>query len=80
MKKIFPAVVANVPPPLKDNCDYTRVCIIDSWFDNYLGVVVLVKLISGKLKPKQKIKILSNKKQFIIDKVGVFTPKITYLK
>ena len=79
IEKIFPAVVANVPPPLKDNCDYTRVCIIDSWFDNYLGVVVLVKLISGKLKPKQKIKILSNKKQFIIDKVGVFTPKITYL-
>ena len=79
IEKIFPAVVANIPPPLKDNCDYTKTCIIDSWFDNYLGVVILVKLISGKLKPKQKIKILSNQKQFIIDKVGIFTPKITYL-
>ena len=79
IEKIFPAVVSNIPAPKNSNCNYSKACIVDSWFDNYLGVVVLVKLISGKIKPKQKIKILSNKNQFIIDKVGVFTPKLTYL-
>ena len=57
----------------------TKAFIIDSWFDNYLGVIVLVKVISGTIQPKQKIKILSNGKEFLIDKVGNFTPKLTYL-
>jgi len=76
---IMPAVIDRIPPPKLSQDDYAKACIVDSWFDNYLGVVVLVKIISGSLKPKQKIKILSNKKEFIIDKVGIFTPKITYL-
>ena len=72
-------VVLKTSPPKESNDKYSKAFIIDSWFDNYLGVVVLVKVISGKINPKQKIKILSNKKEFIIDKVGIFTPKITYL-
>ena len=76
---IMPAVIDRIPPPKLSQDDYAKACIVDSWFDNYLGVVVLVKIVSGSLKPKQKIKILSNKKEFIIDKVGIFTPKITYL-
>ncbi len=79
IEKIFPAVVSNIPPPEDNDSNYSKACIIDSWFDNYLGVVVLVKIISGKIKPKQKIKILSNHNQFVIDKVGIFTPKLTYL-
>jgi GTP-binding protein LepA len=76
---IMPAVIDRIPPPELSQDNYAKACIVDSWFDNYLGVVVLVKIVSGSLKPKQKIKILSNKKEFIIDKVGIFTPKITYL-
>jgi GTP-binding protein LepA len=79
VNNIMPAVIDRIPPPKLSQDDYAKACIVDSWFDNYLGVVVLVKIISGSLKPKQKIKILSNKKEFIIDKVGIFTPKITYL-
>ncbi len=79
VNNIMPAVIDRIPPPKLSQDDYAKACIVDSWFDNYLGVVVLVKIISGSLKPKQKIKVLSNKKEFIIDKVGIFTPKITYL-
>jgi GTP-binding protein LepA len=79
VNNIMPAVIDRIPPPKLSQDDYAKACIVDSWFDNYLGVVVLVKIVSGSLKPKQKIKILSNKKEFIIDKVGIFTPKITYL-
>ena len=79
VNKIMPTVIEKVSPPEVSQEHYAKACIIDSWFDNYLGVVVLVKIVSGSLKPKQKIKILSNKKEFIIDQVGIFTPKITYL-
>ena len=79
VNKIMPAVIEKVSPPELSQDHYAKACIVDSWFDNYLGVVVLVKIVSGSLKPKQKIKILSNKKEFIIDQVGIFTPKITYL-
>ena len=79
VNNIMPAVIDRIPPPGLSQDNYAKACIVDSWFDNYLGVVVLVKIVSGSLKPKQKIKILSNKKEFIIDKVGIFTPKITYL-
>jgi GTP-binding protein LepA len=79
VNKIMPAVIEKVSPPELSQDHYAKACIVDSWFDNYLGVVVLVKIVSGSLKPKQKIKVLSNKKEFIIDQVGIFTPKITYL-
>ncbi len=77
--KILNKVILETPSPLETNDDYSKSFIIDSWFDNYLGVVVLVKVVSGKIYPKQKIKILSNGKEFLIDKVGNFTPKLTYL-
>ena len=77
--KILNKVILDTPSPLESNDDYSKSFIIDSWFDNYLGVVVLVKVVSGKIYPKQKIKILSNGKEFLIDKVGNFTPKLTYL-
>ena len=77
--KILDKVILDTPSPLESNDDYSKSFIIDSWFDNYLGVVVLVKVVSGKIYPKQKIKILSNGKEFLIDKVGNFTPKLTYL-
>ena len=77
--KILPSIVASVPEPLSDDHKPLRAYIVDSWFDNYLGIVVLIKIIDGKLKLKDKIKILSNKKEFVIDKLGFFTPQISYL-
>jgi len=77
--KILDKVITDTPPPNESEDEYSKAFIIDSWFDNYLGVVVLVKVISGSINPKQKIKILSNGKEFLIDKVGNFTPKLNYL-
>ena len=77
--RILPSILASVPEPLSDDQKPLRAYIVDSWFDNYLGIVVLIKIIDGKLKLKDKIKILSNKKEFIIDKLGFFTPQISYL-
>ena len=76
---ILPSVITSVPEPLSDSKKPLRAYVVDSWFDNYLGIVVLIKIIDGKLRLKDKIKILSNKKEFIIDKLGFFTPKISYL-
>ena len=64
--KILDKVIADTPPPSESEDEYSKAFIIDSWFDNYLGVVVLVKVISGSINPKQKIKILSNGKEFLI--------------
>jgi len=77
---IIDTVISKTPPPSISSTQYPKAFIIDSWFDNYLGVVVLVKVISGIILPKLKIKILSNSKEFVIDKVGIFTPKIEYLE
>ena len=49
--------------------------LVDSWYDSYLGVVILVSVIDGKLKKGMKIKLMSNNQEHIIEKVGVFTPK-----
>ena len=79
VEKILGRVIKDTPSPKESDDEFTKAFIIDSWFDNYLGVIVLVKVMSGTIQPKQKIKILSNGKEFLIDKVGNFTPKLTYL-
>ena len=79
VEKILPTIISSVPEPASNVEQPLRAYIVDSWFDNYLGIVVLIKIIDGKLKLKNKIKILSNKKEFIIDKLGFFTPQISYL-
>ncbi|MBH44377.1 MAG: elongation factor 4 [Gammaproteobacteria bacterium] len=79
VENIIPEVIKKVPTPKTENHNLAKAGIIDSWFDKYLGVVTLVKIISGTIEPKQKIQVLSNKREFIIDKVGIFTPQIKYL-
>ena len=49
--------------------------LVDSWYDSYLGVVILVRVINGKLKKDMKIKLMSNNQEYVVEKVGVFTPK-----
>ena len=51
--------------------------MVDSWYDSYLGVVILVRVIDGKIKKNMKIKLMSNNQEYEIEKVGVFTPKPT---
>lgn len=68
-------LIAKVPPPKGDPAAPLQALIIDSWFDNYLGVVSLVRVVSGSLHRKQKILMMSTGKSHPVDKLGVFTPK-----
>jgi len=72
--EILEAVVARVPPPEGSADSPLKALIIDSWFDNYVGVVVLVRVFDGVLKPRDRIQLMSNGAQFVCDNVGVFTP------
>ncbi|WNG26561.1 elongation factor 4 [Cystobacter fuscus] len=71
---ILEAVVKNVPPPSGDPAAPLRALIFDSWYDNYRGVVTLVRVLEGTLKLKQKIKLWSNNKAFEVQELGVFSP------
>ncbi len=69
------AVIARIPPPSGDPAAPLTALIIDSWFDNYVGVVMLVRVVDGVLRPKDKILLMSTKTNFLCEQVGVFTPK-----
>ncbi|MGD9000893.1 MAG: translation elongation factor 4 [Granulosicoccaceae bacterium] len=68
-------LVQKIPAPQGDADAPLQALIIDSWFDNYLGVVSLVRIVHGRLRPKQKVRVMSTGRDFLVDKVGVFTPK-----
>jgi len=72
---ILEAVIARVPPPQGDPDGLLQALIIDSWFDNYVGVVMLVRMFSGTLRPRDKIQLMSTGATYLCDNVGVFTPK-----
>ncbi|WCN08443.1 translation elongation factor 4 [Marinomonas mediterranea] len=72
---VLERLVATVPPPEGDTEAPLQALIIDSWFDNYLGVVSLVRIKQGTLRKKDKIFIKSTKQTFPVDNVGIFTPK-----
>ena len=69
------AVIARISPPSGDPAAPLKALIIDSWFDNYVGVVMLVRVVDGELRPKDKILLMSTKTHFLCEQVGVFTPK-----
>ena len=75
--EVLEVIVARIPPPEGEPDAPLKALIIDSWFDNYQGVVSLVRVIDGKLTTKDKIKIMSNGTVHQVDKVGIFTPKPT---
>ncbi|WP_029407360.1 translation elongation factor 4 [Thiomicrorhabdus sp. Milos-T2] len=68
-------IVAKIPAPKGDPDAPLKALIIDSWFDNYLGVVSLVRVIDGKIGKKTKMKVMSTKEVYLVDDVGIFTPK-----
>jgi GTP-binding protein LepA len=75
--EILEAIVAKIPPPKGDPKAPLQALIIDSWFDNYVGVVMLVRVKNGTLKPRDKIRLMASDSTFICEQVGVFTPKST---
>jgi GTP-binding protein LepA len=72
---ILEAVISKVPPPSGNPEERLQALIIDSWFDNYVGVVMLVRVVQGTLRPKEKILLMSTGASYLCDQVGVFTPK-----
>jgi len=73
--EILEAVIARVPPPTGDPQARLQALIIDSWFDNYVGVVMLVRMMQGTLRPKDRLLLMSTDVQHLCEQVGVFTPK-----
>ncbi|MFP5401328.1 MAG: translation elongation factor 4, partial [Gammaproteobacteria bacterium] len=73
--EVLEAVVQQMPPPKGDPEAPLKALIIDSWFDNYVGVVMLVRVVDGVLKPKDRILLMSTSGNYLCEQVGVFTPK-----
>lgn len=72
---ILEAVIARISPPKGNAVGPLKALIIDSWFDNYVGVVMLVRVVDGVLRPKDKILLMSSGSTHLCEQVGVFTPK-----
>jgi GTP-binding protein LepA len=80
IEDVLEEIVKRIPPPTGDAEAPLEALIIDSWFDNYQGVVSLVRIVNGELHSKDKIQIMSNGVIHQADKIGVFTPKQTEMK
>ena len=75
VKELLEKLVATIPPPQGDPEKPLQALIIDSWFDNYVGVVSLVRVVNGSLKKGSRISVMSTGQQYTADRVGNFTPK-----
>ena len=75
LEEILERIIERVPPPKGDPAAPLQALIIDSWFDNYVGVVMLVRVVNGALKPKDKILLMATGATHLVEQVGVFTPK-----
>ncbi|WP_417548938.1 translation elongation factor 4 [Methylophaga sp.] len=73
--EVLEELVARIPPPQGDPEGPLKALIIDSWFDSYVGVISLVRIKQGRLKTRDKIKVMSTGQEYQVDEVGVFTPK-----
>jgi GTP-binding protein LepA len=75
VQEILEAVISRIPPPKGDPAAPLKALIIDSWFDNYVGVVMLVRVLDGVLRPRDRILLMASKAVHLCEQVGVFTPK-----
>jgi len=75
VQELLEELIVKIPAPTGDRDGQLKALIIDSWFDNYLGVVSLVRIVQGTLRPKKKIKIMSTGRAYLVEHVGVFSPK-----
>jgi len=76
-KEILEAIVKRIPPPVGSESEPLKALIFDSWFDNYRGVVVLVRIFDGVVRPSMRIKLMGTGREFEVSEVGYFTPKMT---
>ena len=75
--EVLEAIVTRLPPPKGDREAPLKALLVDSWYDAYLGVVVLVRVVDGTLKKGQRIRMMGTNAAYEVDRVGVFTPKLT---
>ncbi len=73
--EILEKIIKILPPPKGNKNDDLKCLLVDSWYDSYLGVVTLVRIIDGKITKNMKIKMMSTNQEYVVEKVGVFTPK-----
>jgi len=77
IEDILEQIIVSLPAPEGEKSANLKCLLVDSWYDTYLGVVILVRVIDGKISKNMKIKMMSNNQEYIVEKVGVFTPKAT---
>jgi len=77
IEDILEQIIVSLPAPEGEKDSDLKCLLVDSWYDTYLGVVILVRVIDGKISKNMKIKMMSTNQEYIIEKVGVFTPKAT---
>src|ERR1700674_1471130 len=75
VQDILEAVIARIPPPRGSPSERLKALIIDSWFDNYVGVVMLVRVVDGTLRPKERVRLMSTGGAYLCEQLGIFTPK-----
>ncbi|TFH12188.1 MAG: elongation factor 4 [Nitrosomonadales bacterium] len=75
IKDILEEIIRKIPAPNGDPTAPLKALIVDSWFDNYVGVVILIRVVDGVLKPKDRILLMASKTDYLCEEVGVFTPK-----
>jgi len=75
---VLEAVISRIPPPAGNPDGPLKALIIDSWFDNYVGVVMLVRVVDGALKPKDRILLMSTGANYLCEQVGIFRPKANH--
>ncbi len=74
-KEILEQIISKIPPPANNDDKPLKAIIFDSWYDSYQGVIILIRIIDGKVSKGDKILFFSNEKEYLVDKVGVFTPE-----
>ena len=77
IENILEEIIKSLPGPEGNKDAVLKCLLVDSWYDTYLGVVILVRVIDGKISKNMKIKMMSTSQEYVIEKVGVFTPKAT---
>ncbi len=75
IKDVIEALIRRVPPPKGNSNSHLQALIVDSWFDNYVGVVMLIRVINGRIQTKEKILLYATGSHHTVESVGVFTPK-----
>ena len=75
-RAILDAVIARVPPPAGDPDAPLKALIFDSWYDSYRGVIVLIRVVDGAIRPKMKVRLMARGRDYEVEQVGVFSPKL----